>query len=334
MKICIAGINGYTGQILKKLIDNHPNFELVGSLGISAAKKDQYTYFLEDLDDKSFDFLLLATPADISIQIVNQIYAKNLDIKILDLSGAFRLKKEQLSQWYSLNHTLSNLEDGAKYGLSPYVKFSDKDKLIANPGCYATCALLSLTPLLKNKLIKPNNIIIDAKSGVSGAGKTLKSELMFAEMLNNFYPYKIAKHQHTPEILKYLDSFNVKEDSFVFNTSMLPIHSGIAMSIYADLNYDGDTTAIKKQIYAAYNSEYSNYPLIKFIDIAEKDQQQLQSFLSIKAVVDTPNTHIGFLVKNNKIMIFAFIDNLLKGAATQALENLNNYYSLPIATGL
>ncbi|AXA34496.1 N-acetyl-gamma-glutamyl-phosphate reductase [Francisella adeliensis] len=338
-RICIAGMNGYTGQILKKLINNHPNFELVGSLGLSSNKKDQYRYFLDDLNSENFDvdFLLLATPADISIEIVDKINQKNINTKILDLSGAFRLKKEGLERWYGLTHSIPAFDDGAKYGLSPYVKFSDKDTLIANPGCYATCILLSIIPLLKNNLIKPDNIIIDAKSGVSGAGKTPSSELMFSEMLNNFYPYKIGKHQHTPEILKYLADFNLEEDNFFLSTSMLPIHSGISISIYADLNFSKDmlnNNDIKRVINEAYDNEYNNYPLFKFIDMTKQSNETLLSFLSIKSVVNTPNTQLGFLVKGNKIIIFACIDNLLKGAATQALENLNNYYDLPVDTGL
>lgn len=236
------------------------------------------------------DFLLLATPADISIEIVDKINQKNINTKILDLSGAFRLKKEDLERWYGLTHSIPAFDDGAKYGLSPYVKFSDRDTLIANPGCYATCILLSIIPLLKNNLIKPDNIIIDAKSGVSGAGKTPSSELMFSEMLNNFYPYKIGKHQHTPEILKYLADFNLEEDNFFLSTSMLPIHSGISISIYADLNFSKDmlnNNDIKRVINEAYDNEYNNYPLFKFIDMTKQSNETLLSFLSIKSVVNT-----------------------------------------------
>lgn len=118
---------------------------------------------------------------------------------------------------------------------------------------------------------------------------------------------------------------------------MLPIHSGISISIYADLNFSKDmlnNNDIKRVINEAYDNEYNNYPLFKFIDMTKQSNETLLSFLSIKSVVNTPNTQLGFLVKGNKIIIFACIDNLLKGAATQALENLNNYYDLPVDTGL
>ncbi|MEY8714075.1 N-acetyl-gamma-glutamyl-phosphate reductase [Francisella philomiragia] len=337
-KICIAGVNGYTGQLLKKLIDKHPNFELAGSLGISPQEDKAYTFTLDSINTENFavDFLLLATPADISINVLEKLQTKNIKVKVIDLSGALRLDKESLRSWYNLSHSIQGLEHGAKYGLSPYANFDENDTVIANPGCYATCALLSLLPLLKHNLIKPSNIIIDAKSGVSGAGKKTRQDLMFSEMLNNFFPYKIGKHQHTPEILKALAKFDIKEDEFYFNTSMLPIHSGISMSIYADLNLADNLSKkeLRDLVSNAYNKEYTDYPLFKSIDIAAKTNTEAPSFLSIKSIVGTPNTHLGFSIKNNKIIIFSFIDNLFKGAVTQAIENLNSYYGLPITTGL
>lgn len=339
-KICIAGINGYTGQLLQKFITQHPNFELAGSLGISPKQDNKkYTYFLNELNAEDFkiDFLLLATPAEISIEILQCLQEKNIQVKVLDLSGAFRLDNDMLATWYNLSHSIEGLEKGAKYGLSPYVNFNKKDNVIANPGCYATCVLLSLLPLLKLKLIKPSNIIVDAKSGVSGAGKKPRQDLMFTEMLNNFFPYKIGDHQHTPEILRNLTDFNIKEDEFYFTTSMLPIYSGIAMTIYANLSLENDMPEkdIRGLINDAYKKEYADYPLFKSIDIAaEKNKEKITAFLSIKSVVGTPNTHLGFSIKNNKIIIFSFIDNLLKGAVTQAIENLNNYYGFPVNTGL
>ncbi|GMN89391.1 N-acetyl-gamma-glutamyl-phosphate reductase [Francisella sciaenopsi] len=337
-KICIAGVNGYTGQLLKKLINKHPNFELVGSLGISPQEDKAYTYTLDSINTENFtvDFLLLATPAEVSINILEKLQTKNIKVKVIDLSGALRLDKESLRSWYNLSHSIQGLEHSAKYGLSPYVNFNKNDTVIANPGCYATCVLLSLLPLLKHNLIKTSNIIIDAKSGVSGAGKKPREDLMFSEMLNNFFPYKIGKHQHTPEILKALSEFDIKEDELYFNTSMLPVHSGISMSIYADLNLADNLSKkeLRDLVSDAYNKEYAGYPLFKFIDIAATTNSEASSFLSIKNIAGTPNTHLGFSIKNNKIIIFSFIDNLFKGAVTQAIENLNNYYGLPITTGL
>lgn len=151
-KICIAGRNGYTGQLLEKFINKHPNFEMVGSLALTKDKLDQkkHQYFLYDLESTvDIDFLVLATPADISIEIVKVIKQKKLDLNIIDLSGAFRLNNDALTSWYKLSHNIDGLEDGAKYGLSPNVKFNSEDKVIANPGCYATCILLAFKTLVK-----------------------------------------------------------------------------------------------------------------------------------------------------------------------------------------
>ena len=338
-KICLAGINGYTGQLFKKIIASHPNFEVVGSLGITSddQRDSKYTFLLNNLDNSNFDvdFLILATPADISIKIVEILNMKSIKVKILDLSGAFRLNKDSLLDWYGITHSIEGLERGAKYGLSPFVKFTQDDRVIANPGCYATCVLLSLIPLFKHKIIQPTNLVIDAKSGVSGAGKKFSQNLMFSEMVNNFFPYKIGKHQHTPEIVSALISFQVKQEELYFTTSMLPIHSGIMLTIYADLDFKGSKDKMKSLVCDAYNQEYKNYPLFDFIDISDEDDtEKLSNFLSVKNVVGTPNMRLGFSIENNKIMIFSCIDNLQKGAVTQAIENLNNYYDLPITTGL
>ncbi len=337
-KVCIAGINGYTGQLLKKYIESHPNLSLIGSLKLSKTDiVDSYDYSIETLVATNFDVdvLFLATPAEISIQIVEKLSEKNINTQIIDLSGAFRLPIDVLGDWYGLNHNIKSLQGSAKYGLSPFSKFTSKDKVIANPGCYPTCALLSLIPLLKHNIIKPSNIIIDAKSGVSGAGKTPREDLMFSEMLNNFFPYKINKHQHIPEILQGLQDYGISQDDLFFTTSMLPLYSGIAMSIYADLNQD--TISTKETIALiedAYTKEYKDYPLFKYINIDDTADNEVAAFLSVKSVVGTANMHLGFCVKGSKIVVFSSIDNLLKGAVTQAIENLNNYYNYPVTMGL
>jgi N-acetyl-gamma-glutamyl-phosphate reductase len=336
--ICIAGINGYTGKLLKKYIENHPKLSLIGSLKLSKTDViEKGDYCLETLVTTNFDVdvLFLATPAKISIQIVKELYNKNIHTQVIDLSGAFRLPEDILSNWYGLKHDIKELQSSAKYGLSPFAKFTSQDKIIANPGCYSTCALLSLIPLLKHNIIKPTNIIIDAKSGVSGAGKIPREDLMFSEMMNNFFPYKINKHQHIPEILQGLQDYGVSKDDLFFTTSMLPIYSGIAMTIYADLELsDLSTEETSKLIENAYTKEYSDYPLFKFMNIDETSDDEVTTFLAVKSVVNTANIHVGFCIKGSKVMLFSSIDNLLKGAVTQAIENLNNYYDYPVTMGL
>jgi N-acetyl-gamma-glutamyl-phosphate reductase len=178
-------------------------------------------------------------------------------------------------------------------------------------------------------------VIIDAKSGVSGSGKHLNPDLMFCEIANNFFPYKIGKHQHTPEIQKVIIDLSGKKTTIRLTTSILPIVRGIAMTIYAEAESSehGDDY-LAQEINKAYMNAYAYYPLVNFKEIAKGAGIDDQSILSLKNVVQTPYCHIGYFVKDGQITIFSCIDNLLKGAASQAIENINAMYQLPLETGL
>ncbi len=257
------------------------------------------------------------------------------DIIIIDLSGAFRLPEDQFINWYGIPHTAPQLINKACYGLSPWVTTQANYRLIANPGCYATCTLMPLLPLLRAKLLKPGPIIIDAKSGVSGSGKQINPDLMFCEIMNNFFPYKIGKHQHIPEIKKTLYDIAGKEVDIRLTTSILPIVRGISLTIYADaaVSFTSDE-AISAAIASALQTAYQGYCLIHYKEVGKASAAEDQFILSLKNVVHTPNCHIGYFVKEGQITVFASIDNLLKGAASQAIENVNAIYQLPLQTGL
>lgn len=345
IKVCLCGIQGYVGKELISLVSQHPYLEVAAIL----AKKTQQALYAEiptlakqqipvfsllELQNQlsSIDVLLLATPVEESIEIVALL--KDKPIIIIDLSGAFRLPKAQLNSWYGIMHEITKFATGAHYGLSPWsINQLQPITLIANPGCYATCALMALIPLLKSGVINSQNIIIDAKSGVSGAGKKLNADLMFCEMLGDFFPYKIGRHQHIPEIVNAVQQFTHTSVELTFTTHMLPIPRGISMSIYAEANLENEA-AIKTEIKAAYSAAYNNYPLLNFAEIGETNSEMEKYLLSVKNVVGTAMTHIMYFVKGKKIVIFASIDNLLKGAASQAIENINALYHLPIETGL
>ncbi len=339
---CIAGISGFVGQTLLRLIANHPNLELTALLVKEAnITGQQHVYqvpsyslreFIEVAD--SVDVLILATPADISIELIKSLYQNSLTI--IDLSGAFRLSVDDLKQWYGLSHSISDYMDGAPYGLSPFSELTlGSQKLVANPGCYATCALLTLLPLLQTDILGSNPIIIDAKSGVSGAGKKANTDMMFCEITGNFMPYKVGKHQHLPEIKKNIADFCGKECEITFVTQLLPIKSGIAMSIYcqASSQFMNDDL-IAKALLEIYGKAYSHYPLLQYGLLNQGNNGQDKFLLSLNTVVDKPNTHISFHVKDGSITLFSFIDNLWKGAASQAIENINTLYQLPVDTGL
>ncbi len=345
IKVGIAGVQGYVGQELMSLIKQHHLLEMAGIL---AKKSEQEVYAelpllaeqnipvfsVEEIQSYPLDILLLATPPETSMELVSIL--KKAPFKIIDLSGAFRLSEEEFHGWYGLTQKEPEILTITNYGLAPWgVKYNESKKIVANPGCYATAALMPLIPLIKHGILKNNNLIIDAKSGVSGAGKKANSDLMFNEMHQNFFPYKVGMHQHTPEIQKALTQFTNVSCELTFTTHMLPISRGISMSIYADAQNLGlSDKEIADSIETAYHSEYKNYPLIKFGEINQGNIQKDKFLLSLKSVVGTPKTHVAYYVKSGKVFLFSSIDNLLKGAASQAIENINALYNLPLETGL
>jgi N-acetyl-gamma-glutamyl-phosphate reductase len=194
---------------------------------------------------------------------------------------------------------------------------------------------MSLLPLMTAKIIKTDPIIIDAKSGLSGSGKQTNPDLMFCEIANNFFPYKIGKHQHNPEINNALLAISGQLAKIRLTTSVLPIVRGIAMTIYTEsaAHFSSDE-AIVDAVQKALQTAYKHYPLIHFGEVGAYSPIKDQFILSLKNVVHTPNTHLGFFVNDKQITLFSCIDNLLKGAATQAIENINAIYQFPIQTGL
>ena len=345
LNICVAGVSGYVGNELIKLVKAHPHLQLAGFLdvreqGLTTAlpgcDDDYPIYTINELrkGHGDIDVLCLATPPQISIDCISVLHKKPL--KIIDLSGAFRLPTDDLKAWYGLQHDVESLSSGATYGLSPWANQSiEQAPVIANPGCYATCALMALLPLLQYQVIQSTNIIIDAKSGVTGAGKSPNANLMLAEMLDNFFPYKVGNHQHVPEINQCLAHFTDSLFNVILNTQLLPIKRGIAMTVYCDASDSlaGDEE-IMKIIQASYETCYGDYPLIKFHALNQGLAQQDKAILSLNNVVGTPFTHVGYFVKEGKVFLYCCIDNLLKGAASQAIENINLSYQWPLATGL
>ena len=235
-----------------------------------------------------------------------------------------RLPESELNQWYGMEQPIDELAEGAHYGLSPWNMAGNyKQTVIANPGCYATAALMSLIPLLAAGVIEPDSIIIDAKSGTSGAGKNGKGHLPYSEMAENFFPYKIGKHQHLPEIKNALQQFSKQSCDLTLVTQMLPIARGISMTIYAQLKDESGVAA-------AFNDAYSDYSLVDVKAVDDCDNSDLY----LKNVIGTAKTQIRYFVSQRKIIVFTCIDNLLKGAASQAIENINALYQFPLHLGL
>jgi N-acetyl-gamma-glutamyl-phosphate reductase len=239
--------------------------------------------------------------------------------KVIDLSGAFRLKNNDYQTWYHFAHDQAELLQEAHYGLVPFAKPpTSKTRLIANPGCFATAVNMALIPLLKKNLISTENLVIDAKSGTTGAGKKPAENLLFSEVDGNCTPYRIGKHQHLPEIQEAAEKLSGATVDPHFSTHLLPVKRGISVGIYAQ-----SKTQNIDEIESAFAESFSHYPLVKW----GKDISKLSL---LNQVAGTPFTRISYVLVGNKIFVFSVLENLLKGAASQAVENLNCLLDLPI----
>jgi N-acetyl-gamma-glutamyl-phosphate reductase len=196
---------------------------------------------------------------------------------------------------------------------------------VANPGCYATAITLALIPLLKNNLINESSIVIDAKSGTSGAGKKASENMLFTEVDGECLPYKVGRHQHYPEIIEALEAFGGSKVDLHLTTSLLPVRRGIIAGVYAQLQ-DGKTI---EDVAAAFAQAYGDYPLVSHGTVKGEP-----ALMSLKKVVGTGKTNIAYEVEGNRLYVFSCIDNLLKGAASQAIENFNRISGLAVSTGL
>lgn len=351
--VAIVGAHGYSGLQLARLLLKHPgaklkscfarnaDWRLVNEIGDEGA--DQVvTLPISELVGRQdeYDTVFLATPAEASMELVRDLRIKSSSstpspTKIIDLSGAFRLPASTFESGYGMSHTAQDALSDSVYGLVPWIK-TDSASLVANPGCYATSVLMAIIPLLKAGLIQPSTLVIDAKSGTTGAGRKAQEKQLFAEIDGNYFPYRVGTHQHFPEIIRYASALSgVSIDPF-FTTSLIPVRRGIMSSIYGRLESrmasSGEGHALGA-VEAAFSSAYANYPLVRVRRLGISEAQD-GGILSLKKVVGSARTHIGFQVKGDKLFVFSAIDNLMKGAASQALENWNTIQGWEAHLGL
>ena len=317
--VAVVGGSGYSGLELQRLLKKHPAVELKGIFNSKS---------VSDMNPADYQVVFLATPAEVSIELAPKILESGTHV--IDLSGAFRLNTENISadyqKWYGLNHTEEGLVKKAHYGLLPWTQVpkTDKGQLISNPGCYATAVLIALLPLLKSNVIEAKTLVIDAKSGTTGAGKKASESQLFAEVDGECLPYKVGTHQHLPEITLYSQTFGDWVIDPFFSTSLLPTRRGIIAGIYAKLHHCKSALDVA----SAYHEFYGNYPLV------DVSCEITRESVSLKKIVGTAKTHISFTVVGEKLYVYSCIDNLLKGAASQAVENFNQLIHLPVTTGL
>lgn len=338
INVAICGASGYTGAELLRVLSLHPLVTVTTITSEqSAGKKLSNLYphlvrykdlVFEPLDKEAIlnkaDIFFLALPHGASQDAVDFFYNKGK--KIIDLSADYRLKDPKIyEQWYKIPHKHIETLNKAVYGLPELYRNNIKDaNLIANPGCYPTSAILGLMPALKNQLIDINSIVIDSKSGVSGAGRKAELSISFSETNEGFRAYGIATHRHRPEIEQELSSISNTPVKISFTPHLLPIDRGILSTIYCKLTKDIST----KDIIDLYKEAYLYEPFVIPLEegmLPDLKDVRGSNYCMISAVVDK---QINYLV------IVSVIDNLVKGASGQAVQNMNIMMGLDETTGL
>jgi N-acetyl-gamma-glutamyl-phosphate reductase len=316
--VAIVGITGYAGRELERLLAEHPRVRVNGRFASSTDTAAGIEAFNPGrLKTLNPDVVVLATEHDFSLQNVPELLADGQ--RVLDMSGAFRLKNASLyPEWYGFEHTSPGVLASAVYGLPEFFESSiEKARLVANPGCYATAAILPLLPLYNAQAIDAQcTVVVDGKSGVSGAGRKPKLETHFCEVSENLRAYGVLKHRHTPEMVSFLPGATF--DRFVFTPHLIPINRGILNTIVLRHRDRASVAAILSDTYAGSD----------FVRIS-KDQMP-----DIHQVVRTNYCHIGVASRGDTTVLVSAIDNLVKGAAGQAVQNLNLMLGLEPKTGL
>lgn len=337
IRATIVGATGYGGVELIRLLDAHPNVVLTQVVSRSAAGQKVTDHFPhlhssalhqlryvspQDADWSAIDVCFFATPHTVAMGQAASLLQRG--VKVIDLSADFRIK-DQLTweQWYATRHTEPTLIEQAVYGLPELNRQAIKTAdLIACPGCYPTAAQLGLMPLLQQNLLTDDTIIIDAKSGISGAGRAANVDMLFAERAENFQAYASAGHRHLPEIQQQLEIMKNAEVSLIFTPHLTPAIRGIHATIYAKLK---DTHT---DVQAVFEQAYDKEPFIRVLDKGQHPQTQ--------SVAQSNYVHIAVARPPHSAYVTVLVaeDNLVKGAAGQAVQCLNIRYAWDETLGL
>ncbi len=338
LKIGIIGATGYAGGELVRLLLGHKEAEIVW-YGSRSYVDQKYASIYQNmfqiventcLDDnmeamaEQVDVIFTATPQGLCASLVNEDILNK--VKIIDLSADFRIKDVKVyEKWYGIEHKSPQYIQEAVYGLCEVNREAvKKARLVANPGCYPTCSFLSVYPLVKEGLIDPNTLIIDAKSGTSGAGRGAKVDNLFCEVNENIKAYGVAGHRHTPEIEEQL-SRAAKEPVLInFTPHLVPMQRGILVTAYASLKREISYEEVKAVYDRYYNKE-------TFVRVLEKDVCPQTRWVEGSNFVD-----VNFKIdpRTRRIVMMGAMDNLVKGAAGQAVQNMNLMFGIEETEGL
>jgi N-acetyl-gamma-glutamyl-phosphate reductase len=322
VKVAIAGASGYTGVELLRILSLYKEVEIVQITSRQYAGKslkEVFPFFTkspvedltfeENLDYTSADYYFLALPHEASLETVKHLVEKNK--KVIDLSGAYRIKDaSKYPEYYGFEHRFKDILEDAVYGLPEIYRDKIKNaKVIANPGCYPTATILALYPAIKEGIFKEDTVIVNALSGISGAGRSLKQQFHYPEAFGDSYAYSPTKHRHVPEMEDVLFRISGEKLKVRFTPHILPVSRGMISTV----NFKSSLN--KKDLIELYRLEYRYEPFIRFVDVPPH----------IKHVVGTNycDIYVDYDEKTGHAVVISAIDNLGKGASSQAIQNFN-----------
>ncbi len=337
VRVGLVGASGYTGAVAARLLARHPNVELVFATSDKWAGDElgerlgapvrSRARFIKNAEGAArfgdVDVVLLATSAEVSIELART--ARALGASVIDFSGAFRLASaDDFCRWYGQEHRAPELLAEAFYGLPELFGApprAERGALVANPGCYATASIVGLAPLVKAGLVERDGIFLDGKSGVSGAGRKATEEYSFVEVENDLRAYRLLAHQHTPEIARFVGAAAMEPVRLTFTPHLLPISRGLMVSGYARPRGRITARDVDECLREAYRDA-------AFVRVRPCER------VGLAGVVGTNECHVGATASDDAVIFVASLDNLVKGAGGQAIQNLNLLFGLDEAAGL
>jgi N-acetyl-gamma-glutamyl-phosphate reductase len=335
IKVAIIGATGYSGRELIRILLNHPSARItyLGGRKTGVAISDIHPSLLGlcDATVRPIDVKKVAAASDVAFLALPHTKAMELagklleaGLRVIDLSADFRLKSPNTyEKWYKVKHTDRTSLRKAVYGLPEIYSTRIRGaQLIANPGCYPTGAILAAAPIITGKMVKKGTIVIDAKSGVSGAGKQLTETTHFAECNEDIQAYKVLCHQHTPEIEQALSKIARKKIGVAFTPHLVPMDRGILSTVYFEL-----VAAVEEErIMGCYETAYRNAPFVRIV----KGPKNVR----VKNVAFTNFCDIRVYAAGKRLIVISAIDNLVKGASGQAVQNMNLMFDVDQTAGL
>jgi N-acetyl-gamma-glutamyl-phosphate reductase len=339
--IAVVGASGYTGSELVRLLLRHPMVEIAALTADRRAGKEMRDVFaqfapyalpklvsVDDIDWKTagIDLAFCGLPHGTTQTVIASLLERAPKTKVVDLSADFRLSDPAAyAQWYGHEHRAMALQGEAVYGITEFYRDAiKKARLVANPGCYTTCAQLALVPLIKTRAIDPDEIVIDAKSGMTGAGRSAKEEMLFSEVSDGINAYGVGRHRHMSELDQEFSKAAGREVVVSFTPHLMPMNRGILSTIYVR-SASGESA---EQLHAVLASAYANEPFVHVLPFGQTPQT--------RHVRGSNMTLIGVAAdrKPGRAIVVSTLDNLVKGASGQAVQNMNLMLGFPETAGL